>query len=205
MTQLLEKQRAGRDIGFGALAVIVVAAASVAGQLATYPNLEPWYAGLAKPSFNPPNWIFAPVWTTLFVLMAFSAWRILRLPQTSARRMALLPFFIQLALNAPWSCMFFAAHSPLLGIVNIVPQWLVIIATIVAFYRLDKIAAWCLFPLVAWVAFAGVLNLAIWRLTIRGHGCDASPSRTSSANIAKLPELLKQKGTAACSVTQWSH
>ena len=112
MTQLLEKQRAGRDIGFGALAVIVVAAASVAGQLATYPNLEPWYAGLAKPSFNPPNWIFAPVWTTLFVLMAFSVWRILRLPQTSARRTALLLFFIQLALNAAWSWMFFAAHSP---------------------------------------------------------------------------------------------
>ena len=121
MTQLLEKQRAGRDIGFGALAVIVVAAASVAGQLATYPNLEPWYAGLAKPSFNPPNWIFAPVWTTLFVLMAFSVWRILRLPRTSARRMALLPFFIQLALNAAWSWMFFAAHSPLLGIVKYRP------------------------------------------------------------------------------------
>ena len=144
--------------------MIVVAAASVAGQLATYPNLEPWYAGLAKPSFNPPNWIFAPVWTTLFVLMAFSVWRILRLPRTSARRMALLLFFIQLALNAAWSWMFFAARSPLLGIINIVPQWLVIIATIVAFYRLDKIAAWCLSPLAAWVAFAGVLNLAIWRL-----------------------------------------
>jgi benzodiazapine receptor len=165
MTQLSEKQRPGRDIGFGALAVIVVAAASVAGQLATYPNLEPWYAGLVKPSFNPPNWIFAPVWTTLFLLMAFSVWRILRLPRTSARRTALALFFIQLALNAAWSWMFFAAHSPLLGIINIVPQWLVIIATIVAFYRLDKIAAWCLFPLVAWVAFAAVLNLAIWRLT----------------------------------------
>ena len=164
MTQLLEKQRPGRDIGFGALAVIVVAAASVAGQLATYPNLEPWYAGLAKPSFNPPNWIFAPVWTTLFVLMAFSVWRILRLPRTSVRGTALALFFIQLALNAAWSWMFFAARSSLLGIINIVPQWLVIIATIVAFYRLDKIAAWCLSPLAAWVAFAGVLNLAIWRL-----------------------------------------
>ena len=125
MTQLLEKQRPGRDIGFGALAVIVVAAASVAGQLATYPNLAPWYAGLAKPSFNPPNWIFAPVWTTLFVLMAFSVWRILRLPRTSARGTALALFFIQLALNAAWSWMFFAAHSPALGMINIVPQWLV--------------------------------------------------------------------------------
>ena len=90
---------------------------------------------------------FAPVWTTLFVLMAFSVWRILRLPRTSARRTALALFFIQLALNAAWSWMFFAADSPALGMVNIVPQWLIIIATIVAFYRLDKIAAWCLFPL----------------------------------------------------------
>jgi tryptophan-rich sensory protein len=76
--------------------------------------------------------------------MAFSVWRILRLPRTSARGMALALFFIQLALNASWSWMFFAAHSPPLGMINIVPQWLIIIATIVAFYRLDKIAAWCL-------------------------------------------------------------
>jgi tryptophan-rich sensory protein len=164
MTQLSERQTRGRDIGFGALAVIVVTAASVAGQLATYPNLEPWYASLAKPSFNPPNWIFAPVWTTLFVLMAFSVWRILRLPRTSTRGTALALFFIQLALNAAWSWMFFAVHSPLLGIINIVPQWLIIIATIVAFHRLNKIAAWCVFPLAAWVAFAGILNITIWRL-----------------------------------------
>jgi benzodiazapine receptor len=164
MTRLSERHTRGRDIGFGALAVIVVTAASVAGQLATYPNLEPWYASLAKPSFNPPNWIFAPVWTTLFILMAFSVWRILRLPRTSTRGTALALFFIQLALNAAWSWMFFAVHSPLLGIINIVPQWLIIIATIVAFHRLNKIAAWCLFPLAAWVAFAGVLNITIWRL-----------------------------------------
>jgi benzodiazapine receptor len=164
MTRLSERHTRGRDIGFGALAVIVVTAASVAGQLATYPNLEPWYASRAKPSFNPPNWIFAPVWTTLFILMAFSVWRILRLPRTSTRGTALALFFIQLALNAAWSWMFFAVQSPLLGIINIVPQWLIIIATIVAFHRLNKIAAWCLFPLAAWVAFAGVLNITIWRL-----------------------------------------
>ena len=97
--------------------------------------------------------------------MAFSVWRILRLPRTSNRGTALALFFIQLALNAAWSWMFFAAHSPALGMVNIVPQ-LIIIATIMAFYRLDKIAAWCLFPLASWVAFAEVLNLAIWRLNI---------------------------------------
>jgi tryptophan-rich sensory protein len=68
----------------GALAIIAVSAASFVGQLATYPNLAPWYAGLAKPSFNPPNWVFAPVWTTLYVLMAFAVWRILRLPKVSA-------------------------------------------------------------------------------------------------------------------------
>ncbi len=154
-----------REIGFALLALAAVAAASCAGQLATFPNLAPWYAGLTKPSFNPPNWVFGPVWTALYALMAFSLWRVLRLPHHfAARRWAITLFFVQLVLNAAWSWMFFAAHSPLLGLINIVPQWMLVVATIVAFHRLDKIAAWCLMPLAAWVAFAGVLNLAIWRL-----------------------------------------
>jgi tryptophan-rich sensory protein len=154
-----------RELGFGVLAIIAVAGASVIGQLATYPNLAPWYSVLVKPSFNPPNWVFAPVWTTLYVLMAFAVWRILRLPEASAaRQSALTLFFVQLALNAAWSWMFFGAHSPLLGAINIVPQLLVILATVIAFHRLDKIAAWCLVPLAAWVAFATVLNIAIWQL-----------------------------------------
>ena len=153
-----------RELGFGLLAIIVVAATSVLGQLDTYPNLAPWYAGIVKPSFSPPNWIFGPVWTTLYVLMAFAVWRILRLPEASpARRLALTLFFIQLALNATWSWMFFGANDPLLGVINIVPQFLVILATIVAFHQLDGLAAWCLIPLAAWVAFASILNIAIWR------------------------------------------
>ena len=166
-TNLAAKETWGRDASFGVLAIVAVAAALGLGQLATYPNLAPWYAGLTKPSFNPPNWIFGPVWTTLYALMAFAAWRILRLSQaSSARRAALGLFFIQLALNAAWSWMFFGAHNPLLGVINIVPQFLVILATVVAFYRLDKIAGWCLVPLAAWVAFASVLNVAIWRLNV---------------------------------------
>jgi len=154
-----------RDLGFGILAIVSVAATSAVGQFATYPNLAPWYAGLVKPSFNPPNWVFGPVWTTLYLLMAFAVWRILRLPATSAeRRWALILFFAQLALNAAWSWMFFAARNPLLGLIDIVPQVLLIIATIVTFYRIDKTAGRCLMPLAAWVCFAAVLNFAIWKL-----------------------------------------
>ncbi|MGB8618718.1 MAG: TspO/MBR family protein [Pseudolabrys sp.] len=155
-----------RDTAFAVLALAVVAATSILGQIATYPNLAPWYAGLVKPSFNPPNWIFAPVWTTLYALMAFALWRILRvrMPSGMHRRYMVGLFFLLLALNAAWSWMFFWAHSPLLGVINIVPQLGVVIATVVSFSRVDRLAAFCLLPLAAWVAFAGVLNTAIWLL-----------------------------------------
>jgi len=154
-----------RDIGFAIVAVVTVAGASILGQVATFPNLAPWYSSLTKPAFNPPNWVFAPVWTTLYVLMAFAGWRAMRLaPSVRGRRAALTLFFIQLAFNAAWSWMFFGAHSPLLGMINIAPQLLIILAAIVAFYRLDRIAGLCLMPLAAWVGFASVLNIAIWRL-----------------------------------------
>ena len=156
----------GRDATFAVLALGVVAATSILGQIATYPNLAPWYAGLVKPSFNPPNWIFAPVWTTLYALMAFALWRILRvrMPSGMHRRYMVGLFFLLLALNAAWSWMFFWAHSPLLGLINIVPQLGVVITTVVNFARVDRLAAFCLLPLAAWVAFAGVLNTAIWLL-----------------------------------------
>jgi tryptophan-rich sensory protein len=160
----LRNSSLSRDLGFAAISIIAVAFASVVGQLATYPNLVPWYAGLMKPPFNPPNWVFAPVWTALYALMALSVWRILRLPPSSTRLSALTLFFTQLFLNAAWSWMFFGAQNPLLGLINIVPQFLVILTAAVLFYRLDKLAALCFFPLLAWVGFATALNVAIWRL-----------------------------------------
>lgn len=149
------------DIRIALVPLGAVVAASVLGQLATFPNLAPWYSGLIKPSFNPPNWAFGPTWTTLYLLMAFAAWRIMRRPATSARRNALILFWTQLALNIAWSWMFFAAHSPLLGLINIVPQLALVIATCVVFARLDRLAGFALVPLVAWVGYATALNAAI--------------------------------------------
>jgi tryptophan-rich sensory protein len=147
------------------VALIPVIAASLLGQCATYPNLASWYAALVKPSFNPPNWIFAPVWTTLYILMAYAAWRILKITNRPAeRRVALTLFFLQLALNALWSWLFFGLNNPLAGLLNIVPQFLLILATIDRFRRLDLVAAACLIPLAAWIAFASLLNFEIWRL-----------------------------------------
>jgi len=153
-----------RDAIFAALATGAVTMISIFGQIATYPNLS-WYGGLTKPSFNPPNWIFAPVWTTIYILMACALWRILRVSTgSSTTRLPIVLFFILLAFNAAWPWMFFWAHSPLLGMANIAPQFGVILATIVVVAWLDRPAAICLLPLAAWVGFASVLNIVIWLL-----------------------------------------
>ena len=147
------------------VALLPVIAALLLGQWATYPNIASWYAALVKPSFNPPNWIFAPVWSILYVLMAYAVWRILKVDDRPAeRRIALTLFFLQLTLNALWSWLFFGLNNPLAGLLNILPQLLLILATIDRFRRLDLIAALCLMPLAAWVAYASLLNFEIWRL-----------------------------------------
>src|SRR5579883_521802 len=106
-----------------AVAIVPVIAASLVGQWATYPNLVPWYATLAKPAFNPPNWIFAPVWSVLYALLALAVWRLLNANCPWAeKRTALALFFSQLVLNALWSVLFFGFHSPLGGLLNIVLQ-----------------------------------------------------------------------------------
>ncbi len=146
------------------LPIAAVIGASSLAQLATFPHLEPWHASLIKPSFNPPNWVFGPAWTTLYGLMAFAAIRILWLPSSPERTRALVLFGLQLLFNVAWSWMFFAAESPLLGLVNIVPQLALIVAMFIAFYRLDRLAGYAVAPLVGWVTFATVLNASIWWL-----------------------------------------
>lgn len=161
-----ESNTARRHRSWSAILVPVaaVAAASVLGQIATFPNLTPWYASLAKPPFSPPNGVFGPVWTALYVLMAFAAFRIHRLAPSANQRRALTLFYGQLAMNAAWSWMFFAAHSPLLGLINVVPQLILVIATAIAFFRLDRIAGFAMAPLSLWVAFATLLNASVWWL-----------------------------------------
>ncbi|TXI12499.1 MAG: tryptophan-rich sensory protein [Rhizobium sp.] len=157
-------QRQNRWMKAG-LAVIPILIVLLLGQWATLPNIAGWYARLSKPAFNPPDWIFAPVWTCLYTLMAFAAWRIWMVPaHIEGRTSALIFFYLQLAFNAAWSWAFFALHSPALGFVDIVPQWILILVTIRRFHRLDRTAAYSLLPLAIWVAFAIALNLEVWRL-----------------------------------------
>jgi translocator protein len=147
------------------LAIIVIACivAAVTGSLATTPNL-PWHAGLVKPVLHPPNWLFGPAWTVLFGLMAFAAWRIWALETTQQQALALWLFAIQLVFNAAWSWAFFGLQSPLAGIVVILPFLALVLATTIAFFRLDALSGWLMAPYPLWVAFATYLNIAIWRL-----------------------------------------
>lgn len=146
-------------------AVLPVAAAAILGSVATLPNIPTWYASLAKPSFTPLNGVFSSVWTLLYAVMAYAAWRVLSLPKgTPGRSGALTAFFVQLALNAAWSWAFFWMRSPLAGLFVILPLLFMVLATIRRFWPLDRLAAALLIPYAAWVAFATALNLAIWRL-----------------------------------------
>jgi len=146
------------------LAVGLVFFDSLLGQLATIPNIAPWYESLVKPGFTPPNAVFGPVWTLLYALMALAFWRILILPRQKPRSLAIGLFLAQLALNVVWSFAFFAAHSPLLGLIDIFPQEALVIATTALFWRLDRLAGLCLAPLALWVGYAAALNFALWRL-----------------------------------------
>lgn len=123
-----------------------------------------WYSSLAKPSWNPPNTVFGPVWTVLYILMGVSAWLIWRESGFSGAKASLSLFLVQLAMNAFWSYLFFGAHQPMLAFFEIVTLALVIILTMVFFWRIRTLAGALLIPYLAWVLFASALNFQLWRL-----------------------------------------
>lgn len=123
-----------------------------------------WYASLVKPSWNPPSSVFAPVWSTLYVLMGVSAWLVWRTAGFAGAPGALALFFGQLILNALWSYLFFGVHRPGVALVDILALWLLILATTIAFWRVSVPAGILLLPYLCWVGFASALNLQLWRL-----------------------------------------
>ncbi len=147
----------------------LIAAASVAlagtiGSLATLPNIPTWYAGLAKPWFTPPNGVFGPAWTTLYVMMAIAFYRVLQQPRDHDRTLAIVIFVLHMALNALWSVAFFGNRSPVLGLADFALLWPVALANLVLFWRLDRVAGALMAPNLLWVTFAAILNIAVWRL-----------------------------------------
>jgi len=141
---------------------VVVLVAGGIGSLATTRAIPTWYEGLRKPSFNPPEWLFGPAWTVLYLLMAVAAFLVwkqgLGVPGV---KLALIVFLAQLLLNSAWSILFFGLRSPLAGLVDIFLLWFAILTTIILFFRVSTAAGVLLLPYIAWVSFAAILNAAI--------------------------------------------
>ncbi len=146
-------------------AILLCEAVGLLAGWATQTSVTTWYPALTKPSFTPPNWVFAPAWTLLYALMGLAAFLIWRCGLRHVRvRNALIAFGVQLALNAGWSFAFFGARSPALGLVVILLLWGALAWTLDRFFRIRTAAGWLLVPYLAWVTYALALNAAIWGL-----------------------------------------
>jgi translocator protein len=150
-------------LGLVAWLAICFAAAAI-GSAVTAPNIDNWYAQLAKPAWNPPNWVFGPVWTILYILMAVAAWLVWKRHGLAGARTALAVFIIQLVLNAAWSWIFFGLHRPGVAFFEVLGLAAAILATMILFFRRSVLAGVLLVPYFLWVSFASVLNFAIWKL-----------------------------------------
>ena len=134
--------------------------------MVTRSSVTTWFPTLIKPSFNPPSWVFAPVWSILFVMMGVAAglvWDRIEAEREAVKK-ALIFFAIQLGLNALWSYLFFGLRNPMLAGLEIIVLWLMIFETYIQFVKINKIAGYLLLPYLAWVSFASVLNGSIWWL-----------------------------------------
>ena len=154
-----------RDILKLIISIVACQCAGLVGSMFTMSAIPTWYATLEKPPFTPPNWLFAPAWGTLYLLMGISAFIVWRKGlENRWVRGALIVFLIQLILNALWSVVFFGLESPLYGIVVIVALWIAILFTILKFLKISRTAGVLLLPYILWVSFAAVLNISIWVL-----------------------------------------
>jgi len=153
------------DIAKFIVSIAVCLIAGFIGSLATRSSIPTWYAGLSKPAFNPPNQVFAPVWTILYVLMGVSAFIIWRKGLKDQHiKIALIIFAGQLVLNVLWSIIFFGLRLPFLAFIEIIILWIAILFTMLSFRKISITAAMLLMPYILWVSFAAVLNFSVWRL-----------------------------------------
>jgi tryptophan-rich sensory protein len=146
--------------------VILCQVAGFLGSLFTTPAIPTWYATLKKPFFTPPNWIFSPVWISLFILMGISLFFVWRRPDHPKFKIAFIFFFVQLILNILWSAAFFGLRAPLLGLMDIVLLWIAILFTTLNFLKVSKFAGVLLIPYLLWVSFAALLNFSLWILNL---------------------------------------
>lgn len=145
--------------------ILVCQMAGILGAIFTISAIPLWYNNINKPSFNPPSWVFGPVWTILYTMMGISFFLIwIDKNEKKRKQTALIIFGIQLFLNAIWSPIFFGLRSPLLGLMVIILMWIFIILTIIKFFKISKTAAFLLIPYFFWVSFATILNFFIWQL-----------------------------------------
>lgn len=144
------------------IAILVCEGVGIFGSIFTMPSIPTWYKSLNRPIFSPPNWVFAPVWTILFLLMAISVYLVWNkgLKKTQVRE-AMYVFIFQLLLNFFWSFFFFGIRQPYLAFLEIIALWLAILLTIIKFYKISKPASYLLIPYILWVSFAAILNLSI--------------------------------------------
>lgn len=164
MTSIPATRSPVRDLTALAASLALCFAVAALGGYWTVLGLGPWYEGLRKPSWTPPNWVFGPVWTVLYASMAVAAWLVWRRQGLSQARLPLGLFGLQLALNLAWSGLFFALRRPGLAFGEVLMLWATILATLLAFGRISRVAGWLLAPYLAWVTFAAALDLAIWGL-----------------------------------------
>lgn len=144
--------------------VLVCLATGWIGSVFTMSSVDTWYRTLEKPSWTPPNWVFGPVWTALYIAMGVAAWRVWREYGFSGAPAAMTAFGVQLALNLLWSALFFGLRMPGLAAVEIVLLWAAVFATLRLFMRLDRTAGWLLIPYLAWVTYASSINFGVWWL-----------------------------------------